>query len=340
MCGPVREYNLLQRGIFALVVFFCTVVPCRGELPSPRVMSGIVFEDNFDDQENWNLSGQFEGRECSVGVCAGNWYPTGYNFFRSVPGTAGLSPVGQIRKLPGDLPDHTTGRGKVYLVHTQSIQGGTWPGDGIIGKYFGPTASFPELYVRMWVRTQTGWQNQIAQNSALKLFRVGNWRGVQNIFKWGEHTAPSLFFDLAAYHNGNANYIIAYRCDPSDYYCKKQNNNYQKVDRFEAWEKRHPPVKTYADGLWHRYDFHLRINRAGQYDGLFTFKYDGMLIYRKSDVAWLNAGSTVTGWNMLALGGNSNNTWAAKGEQWYAIDDFVVSTTPIPEDYTIHGKVD
>jgi hypothetical protein len=51
-------------------------------------------------------------------------------------------------------------------------------------------------------------------------------------------------------------------------------------------------------------------------------------------VHWKDGGSSAgIGWNTIHIGGNSDNAFANPGEQWYAIDDVVVSTTPIPADY-------
>ncbi|BDV43066.1 hypothetical protein GURASL_19890 [Geotalea uraniireducens] len=63
--------------------------------------------------------------------------------------------------------------------------------------------------------------------------------------------------------------------------------------------------------------------------------YDGKLVERRTNVQWLSEGSSSVGWNSFAIGGNSNNTFLPLADQWYAIDDVVISTTPIPQYYKI-----
>ena len=48
---------------------------------------------------------------------------------------------------------------------------------------------------------------------------------------------------------------------------------------------------------------------------------------------WKESGSTAPGFTHVMFGGNSDNPWANPGEQWYAIDDIVISTTDIPDNY-------
>jgi hypothetical protein len=80
------------------------------------------------------------------------------------------------------------------------------------------------------------------------------------------------------------------------------------------------------------------MNTVRSNNGVYEVWLDGKLLASHTDAQWRSAGSSSgVGWNLLSLGGNSNNSFATQGDQWYAIDDVVVSTTPIPEDYVIGG---
>jgi hypothetical protein len=98
-----------------------------------------------------------------------------------------------------------------------------------------------------------------------------------------------------------------------------------------------------GDGNWHRLDFYIKMNTnlngTWQSDGVLEFWYDGKLKYSIKTKKWICSGDDTTiGWNMVAIGGNAFNNYsdpANRDEQWYAIDDIVVSTTPIPDGYVI-----
>lgn len=301
----------------------------------PAAHGGIIFQESFDGQADWNLGGQYDGNECSVGNCAASM-PPDWSFYRVMPGASGLSPVASIRRLPGDLADHTTTSGKALVIYNESVSGVNWPGDGILGKYLGPSVNLPELYVRLFFRTQTGWQ--VEDGAASKFFRVFHYDGSGNIFQFFStgFSCPVFLWDLALY-SGSAAYVNAYRCDPqgSDYYCGSSGNSYQQTDYFTRFPGDHSPTASgmYADTQWHQLDFHVKMSDPGVNNGAMEIWYDGELLESRTDVQWKSSSASASvGWNAFAVGGNSDNTWTSKGEQWYAIDDITVSTTPIPDD--------
>ncbi|WP_281999185.1 Ig-like domain-containing protein [Geotalea uraniireducens] len=329
-----------RRSIFWGVARVNAVILCVIGIFAYSCYGAVVFEDNFDSQTDWNVNGQYEGSECSVSSCTSSSYPANWNFYRTVPGSTGLNPVASIRRLPGNLADHTSGSGKAYIVYNESVSGVNWPGDGIIGKYFGSTANYNELYIRFWLRTQSGWQSATSAQS--KIFRVTHWRGTSNIFQWAAESSPTYFWDFGTSSSASASYLPAYRCDqsPTDYYCVNlaSSNNYQKNDYLYVWGSGGPTSK-FADTQWHRYDYHIKMNDPGQNNGILEWSFDGNIVESHNDVVWKEASSTSSlGWNAFALGGNSNNTFSSTPtDQWYAVDDLVVSTTAIPDSYTIGG---
>ena len=343
MCGSAVKSVLFNQVVIICVLLLMTT-SCSAD--KGAVSGTVIFEENFDSQLDWNANGQYENTECSAlkagstaVQCAPGSYPANWSYYRSMPAGGLTNPVASIRRPPGNIADHTSGSGKAFIVYNESVNGWNWPGDGIIGKYFGSNANYPELYVRFWMRTQSGWQ--VANGAQSKIFRIANWRGTENVYQWAAESSPIYFWDLAA--NGtNAAYASAYRCDasPQDYYCTTlpSSNNFQKNDMVTAWGSG-PPSSKFADSQWHRYDFHFKMNDIGSANGIMAWSYDGTPIESRTNVVWKEGSSSAAkGWNTFALGGNSNNTFSpAPADQWYAIDDLVVSTAAIPEQYVIVG---
>ena len=113
----------------------------------------------------------------------------------------------------------------------------------------------------------------------------------------------------------------------------------------KTWEE------SMGDGEWHSVEIQLSGNSAmGAEDGIFRMWYDGEEILDLDRVAYadnqywdecnncLNPPRDFVGWNMVSIGGNFYNRAYPEDthiEQWYAIDDFVVSTEYIGPDYVI-----
>lgn len=74
---------------------------------------------------------------------------------------------------------------------------------------------------------------------------------------------------------------------------------------------------------------------VGAEDGIAQYYFDGDLIMEVTDFAFSDNGSQTSprlNWNYVAFGGNSYNHYAPlsqAAEQWYAVDDIVISTTRV-----------
>jgi hypothetical protein len=93
-----------------------------------------------------------------------------------------------------------------------------------------------------------------------------------------------------------------------------------------------------GDGDWHEWKFYIKMNSSeGTPNGEFKFWQDNKLVTEEKSLAWQDDGAkTRKMWNYIMLGGNNFNKYANKAaqlEQWYAIDDFVISTSDIPSEY-------
>jgi len=331
------------------------LVLCLILFVSSPVCAGVIFEDNFDSQANWQpipsgatndmgVSGAVDS--CDYGDnCASKLPPTGWTNYKTAgwwwPPTykATLEITDQVYKGAS---------GKAFRFYNESNNGSSgdgWGNDGMLSKLFDTDQQ--EIYVRFYVKFQAGWQFTTNDDMLIKLFRVGHYdkTGSMYTFFTGGNTAPISLFD---YKFSNTYGIRAqadgtYRCDPqaSDYMCSGLSAG------DILWPASASVLPTdsgqLADGQWHKMDFHFKMNTysAGVWntDGIYEFTYDGTTLVSRSNINWKRTGSTeANGWNVVSFGGNNHNQYAAEsahGEQYYAIDDVVVSTTAIPADYVI-----
>ena len=306
---------VLRLQILTICTLFALLCSVQG------AYSGTIFQENFDSHSDWNADGSKDGVECTSPCSSA---PEGWTNYRIMPGSGSWSnPPGSIQRLPGNLPDHTTGNGKAYIVYNESHPVDNWPGDAIISKTF--DQDYSELYVRLWIRTQANWQTVSGAQS--KFFRVLHYDKTGNIFQFfsAGNSCPLFVWDLAV-RGSDTSYLTAYRCDPqsSNYYCTASGvPSYQLNDTFYYWpngSKAPTASGMYADTKWHRLDYHFKMNDIGKNNGIMEWSYDGVLMESRVDVQWKSSGSSSSvGWNTFMVGGNSNNSFADKADQWYAI---------------------
>jgi hypothetical protein len=122
------------------------------------------------------------------------------------------------------------------------------------------------------------------------------------------------------------------RCQ-NNYYCHPITNWYLGS---VSWA--YAPGGIY-DGNWHSIELRIRRNSSiGAIDGIIELWLDGVKKnyvdgYRGNDIPYNDSGSTeLRGWRYVMIGGNTSNQFdsscsnMADCEQWYAMDDVVVST--------------
>jgi hypothetical protein len=292
----------------------------------------VIFEESFDGKPDWNMDGS--KFECNIGTCTDS--PENWNYYRQTNG------FGQPTIRIFNQADHTTGSGKAFIVYSESNPKVNWPSDAQLSKVF--PEDYQELYWRAWIKTQGDWQS--AANSMFKVLRTTHYDRNGNFYEYfgSGNSSPTFLIELGTSPRHGTDFIPAYRCDPqsSNYYCQPPYN----MDIFtKLGSTGQAPTSQgmYADGHWHRYDIHVKMNTqtgsAWNKDGIAEFWYDGVLKMSHNNVQWKYPGSAAdVGWNSVTIGGNANNSFSSQGEQWYAIDDVVVSTTPIPDNYVMGAK--
>ncbi len=88
-------------------------------------------------------------------------------------------------------------------------------------------------------------------------------------------------------------------------------------------------------GTWTKYGFYVKMNSApGVKDGVFREWVDDQLVLETNKVIWVdnNPNQKMVKWNVVAIGGNDfwrkAYTNEDRREEWYAIDDVLISTKP------------
>jgi len=332
--GDLFMNTTLARSLMLLVSLF--TLPC---------WAGVIFEESFDAQPDWNVTGALN-KDCGINCTDA---PRNWNNYYAVPPVGSLATT--IRSIPDGSADHT-GRTakKAYMAYYNNVQ---YSGGAELSKTF--PQDYPELYMRVWIKTQPGWQT--AANSSIKLFRAIHYDRTGSAFAYfaGGNGAPMAGMNWATnstYRSTNGIpdgcYIAWFRCDPqsSNYYCSQSPYN---VDTPQRMISGIAPDETggFADGRWHRYDVHVKMNTqtgsTWNQNGIYEFSYDGIPVVSYTNVQWKYPGSnTGVGWNTVQFGGNNLNAYTGgSNPQWAAFDDIVVSTTPIPDNYVIgDGIVD
>lgn len=90
-------------------------------------------------------------------------------------------------------------------------------------------------------------------------------------------------------------------------------------------------------GTWTKVAYFVKMNSApGVRDGVFKQWLDDQLVLETNKVTWVdsNPDNKMVKWNVVAIGGNDfwrGYTNEERREEWYAIDDVLIATTPPDE---------
>lgn len=336
----MRESRACRR-IVCLVFLSC----CLGAILTHPCHGAVLFEETFDSQQDWNTAGALNHKACDTLSCANA--PPNWNNYYAVPPVGNASIM--IRSLPDGSANHgTRATGKALIAYYSNVK---YSGGQELSKTF--AQDYEELYVRVWIKTQSKWMT--AHDSSIKLWRIGHWDRQGSAFAYfpegdGAPLAGINWATNVTYRSTNGIpdgcYVTWARFDPQEtaYYPAEKNPFWNDVPQRLLSGVRPDGAGGFADGQWHRYDVHVKMNtRTGDTwnrDGIYEFWYDGTLIRSEKTVNWRNSGSdSRVGWNTIQLGGNSDNQYAGDTPQWIAFDDIVVSTTPIPAGYVAGSDV-
>jgi chitinase len=326
--------------------------------------SAVVFETTFDNVPTWNPNAydacwqtigiEGGGNACTKSPWSGTWVdantiwndyrvlgPQCSTIYASHIGSA--SDITALKSNANFTPYGSTGKSYVHFYEPCMSGSGGFGSDGLLGVYFGKDTGYSELYVQMKVRFQPGFL--FANGSLQKLIHIAHFdetvsQGVLQAYNWfkvGSAAPNSPDYVGAIYTNTTYHPYPQFQMGwvpPDGSQCTSQNCSGAPV---------YPAATNMADGNWHTIMWHLKLNTAaGVANGIAEAFLDGALVVSWTAVPWTQNNTPTSvrwGFNRVVIGGNSDNIFGtADGRtQWYAVDDLVVSTTPIPSNYVLGG---
>lgn len=309
----------------------------------------IVFSENFDSTPDWY---PVDGNEScnNVGACDGT-VAQGWTYMRN---TESWHPdAGEPTKEPSQRISSTNafgGTGKAWTRYHESsgTNTSTFGDDSMLIKSLGD--EYEELYASFDIKFDPNWQWVSGSNSKFKLFRFYHFDGPDGVanpwdfFSDGDN-GPILIVDIKNSNGYGMRWTTSRRCDPQEtvYYCGVGIND-ADVDTImicpEGQTCNQGPGGTpsHAEVFgsdWHKVKMRIKLNTAiDATDGELQIWLDGVLQESITGIDWRQTGSSLSnGINMIAIGGNTTNWFdspANKSEQWYALDNIVISTEDIP----------
>ncbi|ACH38812.1 fibronectin type III domain protein [Citrifermentans bemidjiense Bem] len=310
--------------------------------------AAILFSEGFDTLANWSPPQGASGEACVRGQICTTAIPNGFYDYR-VAGTEACSNLdGNHNTLNINELNARGGSGKAVTVWNEPCysRSGSWGSDGLLGVDFAPQ---DEVYVRYWIKFQPDWRWDGDGSAGGRALGAANTSPMQK-FMHLSHMNPSIspiwdFFSgvqnkprftpqLAKFSGGAMRIQFNLPHSPltptRDSSASFTLNVYLGAAPLD-WSVPGtgglptPP----GDGQWHSFEFYAKMNSAGGIaNGISKVWYDGALVSTASNVVWIPTGDdpALWRWNHAWIGGNNSNTYLPANEQWYAVDDFVVST--------------
>ncbi len=176
-----------------------------------------------------------------------------------------------------------------------------------------PGQDFREIYYRMYLKMQSGWQGSPAKLSRATIFTSANdWRQAMIAHLWSDDSAH-LLIDPASCVDGGVVQCTTY----NDFNHLKWLGNKSGVT---------PLFATDHSGTWYCIEAHVKVNDPGQSNGVQEFWIDGRLEARREG---LNFTGTYADYGINAV--FFENYWNAGSPvlQERYFDNIVVSTKPI-----------
>jgi hypothetical protein len=178
------------------------------------------------------------------------------------------------------------------------------------------TADYRELYWRVYVRSQPGWQpNGNDKFTRASVFAGQNWQQAAILHVWGGSSGDVqndyVLDPVSGVQNGKV--------------VTTQYNDFAHFTWLGAVNG-HTPVFGSGAGQWHCIEAHMRLNEPGLSNGVAELWVDGSLDAQRADLNYVGD-FTAYGINALYLENYINN--GAPQAQVRDYDDLVVSTRRI-----------
>lgn len=311
--------------------------------PTPVIPDGIIFQENFNDQIDWKVATSSES--CNlIGTC-NTTLPANFTYLRNAE--SWHPDESDPTKQPSQQINNTQfegASGKSWIRYHESVgtNSSTFSDDTLLLKDL--EEELTEVYLSFDIKFDPNWQWNLNDNAKFKLVRLQHFDGPPGVaspwefFKEGDN-APVMVLDIKHSNTYGMRWAWARRCDPQEtvYDCDGRSD----ADSDPAMTCPDDTICTGPFGYpthaemfgteWHTIVVRVKMNTVlDVYDGIFELWFDGKPNVSKTDINWLRAGSDLNiGFNMFGLGGNTTNWYSDpsnKDEQWYAIDNIVITT--------------
>ena len=337
----------------------------------------VLFEDNFDAQDDWTTTVPADGGCFTPEAVCDNPPPTNwsgyYNGLQRVSGGNNNLYIDAIAGYPYESAASTCrgGGGKCITYWDEAEDNvGFNQSDGQLIVELGD--EYPEVYLRFYIkfgRKSDGSDYSIlhsdSETSAHKLMHLQHYvsGAPWQYFTANQGNCPTNSGGFNSWASGLGNMVqyksyMGYRG-----WCNE--GTYSPTCLSGCYYLQGSPAYSYdvgcsmdheivdasfdniiGDGTWHSLEWRFKTNSdVGEADGIYQFWYDGDLIDSRTIIPFNQVGATeVRGWRLVSVGGNSYLYWAGcdagagECEQWYAIDDVVISDAYIGPDYEIGGS--
>ncbi|MDY6857508.1 MAG: dockerin type I domain-containing protein [Thermodesulfobacteriota bacterium] len=353
--------TLLKKAVLLVVGFFFISL-----LWQDVINAEVIFEDNFDIQDDWTITQPTGSSESCISNCdvPTGWtgYRNGFSYCDGGPGYNNIY-LNQFIGYPSEKSERGRGGGgKALTFWDESCCNFFEDSDGMLAVHLDQECQ--ELYIRFFIKF-----GHIASDPEM-LWQLGY---------LSSGTGSHKLLHVQHYLDGN----------PWSYFYRNEGNQPVFVANFKHWNDWYEAtgtgrcfcgngggedcyycggtpsgsggfsgrVGTYdwydngaiGDGNWHCVEWRLKmntydeVNETFRADGIMQFWHDGVLYLEKTNIPWNQNGSDtnpIRGFSFISIGGNNQNRWitdctGTECEQWYAIDDVVISTEYIGPDYVI-----
>lgn len=334
-----------------LIVLFFLATSVHGQ---------IIFEDNFDSHVDWQPTQQTYSVEV-YGDSLGDT-PAGYDGYRvqKTEWDDGNARQDTIR-ISSDNYRGASGKAVTFWIEHNS-DGSGWSSDSLLNIELN-SEGYDELYIRFFVKFSPDWKMDNDYAYQQKFLHVSHYEGGNpfQFFRDGNHH-PVFIPDLARYSKSGGGvsdivYFPSWRLT-NDYYLSENTppagdsskNVYfppdgeyggSGTDFYDVeWSETPAGKGMIGDGEWHCWEFRVKMN-SGQNvpDGITEAWFDGVKVNSSNHIPFWDEGPKGKQmWNYVQIGGNSQNMYGEESEhreQWYALDDLVISTEYVGADYVI-----
>lgn len=303
----------------------------------------VLFQNNFDSTPDYTVAQSTSvSSACYQGCSLGGW--TAYNSALTqcgsgITGRPGYNNfyVNSVAGYPTGSQTCRGGSGKCWTKWQEACLAPSTNFDDADANFgFDLGREYEDLYLRFYIKFPTtfamiDWQ-------AFKLWHVQHYNGggasPWNYFERDTNNQPVA---VGGIRRADSNYIDIFaegRGYPTYY---AHNFMFWRLGTL-AWARAPGGI---LDGNWHSIEIRTKRNSAiGAANGLIEVWFDGVkkstwADYPANDINFNNGGTDLRGWRFVSIGGN-NMSWTtacsdgsgsmSECEQWYAIDDVVIST--------------